>query len=99
FGKQLYDKRTGLIAAAMFTVFSTTYQEGHFQGLNTDFLMALPYTAGSCLLIYSRADLFNHRLARRLSFCGGMLTGIASQINPKAAFNLVFFVLFLFIAR
>ena len=86
FGKQLYDKRTGLIAAAMFTVFSTTYQEGHFQGLNTDFLMALPYTAGAYLLIRSRADLFS--LARTqsawLAFCGGMLTGIASQINPKA---------------
>ena len=100
FGKQLYDKRTGLIAAAMFTVFSTTYQEGHFQGLNTDFLMALPYTAGAYLLIRSRVY---HRpvwtQSAWLALCGGMLTGIASQINPKAAFNLVFFALFLFAAR
>lgn len=96
FGKQLYDRRAGLIAAAMFTVFSTTYQTGHVQGLNTDFLMALPYTAGAYLLVRSCADLFNRR---RIAFCGGLLTGIASQINPKAAFNLVFFALFLFIAR
>ncbi|MGA9771348.1 MAG: glycosyltransferase family 39 protein [Blastocatellia bacterium] len=96
FGKQLYDRRTGLLAAAMFTIFSTTYQEGHFQGLNTDFLMALPYTAGAYLLTRARAD---NSIARRLSFCGGMLIGIASQINPKAAFNIVFFALFLFLAR
>ncbi len=99
FGKQLYDKRTGLIAAAMFTVFSTTYQEGHFQGLNTDFLMALPYTAGAYLMIGARQGSLARIQSAWLAFCGGMLTGIASQINPKAAFNLVFFALFLFVAH
>lgn len=95
FGKRLYDRRAGLIAAAMFTVFSTTYQEGHFQGLNTDFLMVLPYAAGAYLMIRSRYE----GLARWLAFSGGTLTGVAFQINPKAALNLVFFALFLFIAR
>jgi 4-amino-4-deoxy-L-arabinose transferase-like glycosyltransferase len=41
FGSWLYDRRAGLVAAAMFTVFSTTYSAGHVQGLNTDLLMAL----------------------------------------------------------
>ncbi|HST21535.1 MAG TPA: glycosyltransferase family 39 protein, partial [Blastocatellia bacterium] len=100
FGKQLYDKRTGLIAAAMFTVFSTTYQEGHFQGLNTDFLMALPYTAGAYLMIRSRVYYRPvWKQSAWLALCGGILTGIASQINPKAAFNLVFFALFLLVAH
>jgi hypothetical protein len=99
FGSHLYDKRAGLIAAAMFTVFSTTYQTGHVQGLNTDFLMVLPYTAGAYLLVRSRAVLFNRGIAMWLAFCGGVLTGIASQINPKAVFNLLFFAVFLFVAR
>ena len=42
FGAWLYDKHTGLLSAAMFAVFSTTYSTGHFQSLNTDFLMVLP---------------------------------------------------------
>lgn len=103
FGRWLYGRRTGLTAAAMFAIFSTTYQTGHVQGLNTDFLMALPYAAGAYLLIRSRADVF-HRSATRtrsawLVIGGGALTGVASQINPKAAFNLIFFALFLLIAR
>ena len=50
FGSRLYGKREGLLAAAMFAVFSTTYTTGHVQGLNTDFLMVLPYTVGAYLL-------------------------------------------------
>jgi len=103
FGKWLYDARTGLIAAAMFTLFSTTYQTGHFQGLNTDFLMTLPYAAGAFLLLRSRARVFHQPIARTtsrwLALLGGALVGIASQINPKAIFDLVFFALFLILAR
>ncbi|HVG18637.1 MAG TPA: glycosyltransferase family 39 protein [Blastocatellia bacterium] len=103
FGSWLYDRRTGLIAAAMFAVFGTTYTAGHVQGFNTDFMMALPYTAGAYLLIRSRGDLFQQRLARNHSawsaFAGGALVGIASQVNPKAIFDLIFFALILFIAR
>jgi hypothetical protein len=102
FGKWLYNTRTGLIAAAMFTIFSTTYQTGHFQGLNTDFLMTLPYAAGAFLLLRSRADVFHQPLprahSRGLALGGGALVGIASQINPKAIFELVFFALFLVLA-
>jgi hypothetical protein len=103
FGAWFYGGRTGLVAAAMFAVFSTTYTAGHVQGLNTDFMMALPYTAGAYLLIRSRADLFhktpmaNH--GAWSAFSGGVLVGIASQINPKAIFDLIFFALVLFIAR
>src|SRR6185436_9120310 len=103
FGKWLYDRRAGLVAAAMFAIFSTTYQTGHVQGLNTDFLMALPYTAGAYLFVRSRAAAFHRNLTRPssawLAFGGGALTGIASQINPEAAFDLIFFALFLLVAR
>ncbi|MFP5262106.1 MAG: ArnT family glycosyltransferase [Blastocatellia bacterium] len=103
FGAWLYGGRTGLVAAAMFAVFSTTYTAGHVQGLNTDFMMALPYTAGAYLLIRSRADVFHKAAAANHSawsaFAGGVLVGIASQVNPKAIFDLIFFALALFIAR
>lgn len=103
FGALLYDRRAGLVAATMFTIFSTTYTAGHVQGLNTDFLMALPYTASACLLARARGDLFHKSLTRaRSASCamtGGAFAGLASQANPKAVFNLIFFALFLFIAR
>ncbi|HKP85113.1 MAG TPA: glycosyltransferase family 39 protein [Blastocatellia bacterium] len=103
FGKWLYARRAGLISAMMFAIFSTTYQTGHVQGLNTDFLMALPYAAGAYLFVRSRADAFHRDLTRagsaRLALGGGALTGLAFQINPKAAFDLIFFALFLVIAR
>ena len=101
FGSWLYDRRAGLVAATMFTVFSTTYMAGHVQGLNTDFLMALPYAAGAYLLTRARAELFHKKCTRSASyaFTGSALVGIAFQVNPKAIFDLIFFALFLSIAR
>jgi Dolichyl-phosphate-mannose-protein mannosyltransferase len=96
FGSLLYDRRTGLAAATMFAVFSTTYQEGHFQGLNTDFLMTLPYAAAAYLMVRSRFELSQ---GRWLVFAGGAAAGLAFQINPKAIFNLIFFAAFLFISH
>jgi dolichyl-phosphate-mannose-protein mannosyltransferase len=86
FAAVLYDRRVGMVAALMFAVFSTTYQTGHFQGLNTDFLMVLPYTLGAFWFI--RAIRGDYRLA----FVGGLASGIALQINPKGVFDLIFFV-------
>ena len=94
FGTHLFCRRVGLLAAAMFAVFSTTYTTGHVQGLNTDFLMLLPYTAGAYLLVRSRFDdcVQGWSRPRWLAVFGGVLVGVAFQINPKAAFDLVFFV-------
>ncbi|HEX5736446.1 MAG TPA: glycosyltransferase family 39 protein [Blastocatellia bacterium] len=97
FGSRLYGKREGLLAAAMFAVFSTTYTTGHVQGLNTDFLMLLPYTAGAYLL--TRAVDATARVSKLYALCGGALAGVAFQINPKAIFDLVFFLLLLFFVR
>ena len=95
FGSRLYGKREGLLAAAMFAVFSTTYTTGHVQGLNTDFLMLLPYTAGAYLL--TRSVEATARGGKLYALGGGALVGVAFQINPKAMFDLVFFLLLLFI--
>jgi len=103
FGSRLYDRRVGLIAAAIFSVFSTTYVSGDMQSLNTDFLMVPFYAAGAYLLIRSGATLI--RLGRmdgraaRLALSGGALSGVAFQINPKGALDLIFLVLFLIAAR
>ena len=86
FGSWLYNKRAGLIAAAMWAFFSTTAASGHTQGFDTDFVMVLPYTAGAYLL--SRAC-FEGR--RWLAVAGGALTGAAVQVNPKGVFDLIFF--------
>ncbi len=94
FGRWLYDRRTGLLAAAMFAVFSTTYTTGHVQGLNTDFLMTLPNTAAAFLLARSRVC-----LSRRTAFIGGALVGVAFQVNPKGVFALIFFAILLIAAR
>ena len=92
FGSRLYDKRVGLWAAAMFAVFSTTYTTGHVQGLGTDFLMALPYTAGAYLLVRSIRDRTHQAW---LAIAGGVLVGVAFQINPKGIFDLIFFAVLL----
>jgi 4-amino-4-deoxy-L-arabinose transferase-like glycosyltransferase len=92
FGSRLYGERAGLVAAAMFAVFSTTYTTGHVQGLNTDFLMLLPYAAGALLFTRSVEG------RKWLAFGGGALVGVAFQINPKAVFDLVFMVFLLLIA-
>jgi hypothetical protein len=101
FGSKLYDRRTGLIAAAMFAFFSTTSASGHVQGLNTDFLMALPYTAGAYLLVRSRAHNSDRSRSSQvwLAWTGGALAGLAFQINPKGIFDLLFFALFLIAAQ
>lgn len=103
FGSALYDKRTGLLCAALFAVFSTTYSPGHFQGLNTDLLMVLPYTAGALLMIRARGCSLGDDGRRTnhgwLAFAGGVLAGVAFQINPKGALNLVFFAVILWAAR
>ena len=91
FGAWLYNRRTGLVAAAFFTVFSTT---GHtsIQVLNTDLLMTLPYTASAYLLIRSRTAMTRATAGYRwLAFVGGALAGLAFQVNPKGIFNLFFF--------
>src|SRR5262249_1657514 len=83
FGSRLYDKRAGLLAAALFVIFSTTYTTGHFQGLNTDFLMLLPYTLGAYWLLRSRASARGAKLA----LAGGVMVGFSFQTNPKAIFD------------
>jgi 4-amino-4-deoxy-L-arabinose transferase-like glycosyltransferase len=98
FGSWLYDKRVGLWAAALFAVFSTTYATGHVHGLGTDLVMALPYTGAAYLLVRSRGDLCagadkTHSVWPALA--GGVLVGIAFQINPKGIFDLIFFTVFL----
>ncbi|HKG22226.1 MAG TPA: glycosyltransferase family 39 protein [Blastocatellia bacterium] len=95
FGSHLYGRKAGMVAAAMFVVFSTTFTTGHVQGLNTDLLMLLPYTAGAYLM--TRSVDIGEGLRRRagVASAGGMLAGVAFQVNPKAAFDLVFFALIL----
>jgi len=102
FGLRLYGKRIGLLAAAMFAVFSTTYTTGHVQGFNTDFLMTLPYTAGAMLLIRSRQGVVRAAISAdssaRLAFGGGVCVAVAFQANPKAVFDLIFFGVLLLVA-
>ena len=90
FGSWLYDRRAGLMAAGMFAFFSTTSVNNHVQGLNTDFLMLLPYTLGAYLLV--RACFEQRGL---LALAGGVMVGVAIQTNPKGIFDLIFFVLLL----
>jgi hypothetical protein len=94
FSAFLYDRRTGLLVAAMAVVFSTTYTTGHFQGLNTDFLMLFPYTLGAYWFVRWALDAGISTSSRwRLALASGVAVGVAFQINPKALFNLLFFVL------
>lgn len=101
FGSRLYNQRTGLIAAAMFAIFSTTYSTGHFQGLNTDFLMVLPYTVGAYFLADSRKRSSGNDRTKAgwLAVTGGALAGVAFQINPKAVLDLAFFGVILGVSR
>lgn len=96
FGSRLYDRRTGLVAGLMFAIFSTTYIRGDMQSLNTEFLMAPFYIAAAFLLIRSCAA--SQRLGL-LAFAGGVMAGIAFQINPKGAFDLIFFAALLIVGR
>jgi len=90
FGSRLYDRRAGMLAAAMFTLFSTTSVSNHEQGLNTDVLMILPYTAGAYFFVRA---CFEKRAS--LALIGGALAGLAVQVNPKGVFDLVFFAVLL----
>jgi 4-amino-4-deoxy-L-arabinose transferase-like glycosyltransferase len=94
FAAFLYNRRIGLLAAAMFVFFSTTYLTGHFQGLNTDFLMTLPYTLSAYWFARSWFDTGAAK-ARPMTFAlaAGIAAGVAFQTNPKALFNLLFFAL------
>jgi len=96
FGSRLYDRRTGLVAGLMFAVFSTTYISGDMQSLNTEFLMAPFYIAAAFLLIRSSATSQRPGL---FAFAGGVLAGIAFHINPKGAFDLIFFAVLLLVGR
>ncbi|MFY9608142.1 MAG: glycosyltransferase family 39 protein [Blastocatellia bacterium] len=102
FGSRLYDKRTGLISAAMFSVFSTTYVSGDMQSLNTEFLMTPFYAAGAYLFILSGMDFIRSGntgvRALRLALAGGCVTGVAFQINPKGVFDLIFLAILLIAA-
>jgi len=94
-GSNIYDRRTGALAALLFAYFSTTYGAGHMQGLNTDFLMVVPYTVAAYLFLRSEETRFRRaalsRTALWYGFAGGILSGIACQINPKGLFALMFF--------
>jgi 4-amino-4-deoxy-L-arabinose transferase-like glycosyltransferase len=87
FGTWLYNRRAGLIAALIFTLFSTTYETGHFQGLNTDLLMALPYTVAAYLFARACGDWFGKpaESSPRLALAAGLALGFGFQANPKAA--------------
>ena len=101
-GKRLYNPRIGCLAAGMFVVFSTTYTTGHVQGLNSDFLMLLPYTAAVYFFIRSRLELRRGEEGtgkRWFALFGGALTGLAFHVNPKAAFDLIFLCVLLLISR
>jgi 4-amino-4-deoxy-L-arabinose transferase-like glycosyltransferase len=91
FGAEIYDKRTGRIAALMFAFFSTAGATGHVQSLNTDFLAVLPYTASAWLFVRSAGAKSRRGL---LAISSGLLAGLAFQINPKAAVNILFFIVF-----
>ncbi|HEY3138850.1 MAG TPA: glycosyltransferase family 39 protein [Blastocatellia bacterium] len=98
FGAWLYNKRIGLLAAVMFAIFSTTYP--HLQSLSTDFLMVLPYSAAAFLLMRSRLDTGSSNRKRMvLALAGGALAGVAFQTNPKAIFDVIFFIIFLVVSR
>jgi len=94
FGSRLYDRRVGMIAAAMFTLFSTTPVRSHVQGFNTDMLMTLPYTASAYFFVRA---CFEKR--RSLALIGGVLTGVATQVNPKGIFGLLFFAALLLVGH
>src|SRR4030095_947684 len=51
FGARLYGRREGMLAAALFTLLSTVSVNNHVQGLNTDLLMMVPYTASAYFFV------------------------------------------------
>ncbi|MEW6126158.1 MAG: glycosyltransferase family 39 protein [Acidobacteriota bacterium] len=93
FGAYLYDRSKGLLAAAMFVVFSTTYTTGHFQGLNTDLLMTLPYTLAAYWFVRAATDEHATSLRLATALASGVSISLAFQTNPKGIFDLLFVVL------
>src|ERR1700675_3054104 len=65
--------------------------------------MVLPYTAGASLLLRAGGGSFDSEDERKKAWsfavAGGALVGIAFQINPKAALDLVFFAAILWTSR
>src|SRR5262249_51733705 len=77
FGFWLWGRRVGLLSAGLFTFFSTVSVNNHTQGLNTDFLMLLPYVVGAYLL--SRACVYQ---SAGNALLGGAVVALAVQTNP-----------------
>ena len=96
FARYLYGHREGLLASIAFVLFSTTYFTGHFQGLNTDFLMVLPYTLGA----FHAARLTDKARPKAPSaLLVGFWTGIAFNVNPKGVVNFAFLFLLVALAK
>ncbi|HYL98799.1 MAG TPA: glycosyltransferase family 39 protein, partial [Blastocatellia bacterium] len=92
---RLYGRREAIISASAFTVFSTCFVTGHAQGLNTDFLMTLPYALGAYLFIEC-VHSGNGKAGKKdvaYAVFAGMCTGVAFQTNPKGVFDLFFFLI------
>ncbi|HKV39236.1 MAG TPA: glycosyltransferase family 39 protein [Blastocatellia bacterium] len=98
FALRLYGKREAVLAAGLFTIFSTTAGYGHVQGLNTDFLMVLPYSAAAFLFVLA-ADwrpAGSPRAALKLTaLAGGAVAAVAFGVNPKALVDLLYFAVLL----
>jgi hypothetical protein len=58
--------------------------------------MALPYAAAAYLFVRAARDRVNQS---RTAIAGGILAGVAFQINPKGIFDLIFFAVLLFAWR
>ena len=104
-GRRLADKRTGLIAAALFALFSVM---PHVQGFtaNAELFMTLPALASLALLLpteRTRMDFHVGLFARvnaaatRRIFLSGMLAGVAVVIKPAEIAAVVVAVLLLFL--
>jgi hypothetical protein len=98
-GSKMYGQRAGMLSAFLFAFFSTTYGVGHVQALNTDFLMVAPYALAAFAFIRSDSARFRPggllKPALWYAFAGGLLTGVATQTNPKGIFDIFFFVFLL----
>ena len=84
-----YSRRTGLWAAALFIIFSTTYLTHDMMAANTELLMALPYANAFYFYLQARGK----EPAHLASFAAGLLTGVAVLFKQLGIFNLAFFAL------
>jgi len=85
----LYDRRQALLAAFLFSLFSTTYFTLEVIAFNTDLFLALPYAAAALFFLKGMSD-------NRLSylFLSGALTGAAIFFKTLGIYNLAFFGLY-----